>query len=106
MRREQKLEQLFSALADHTRREVIRRLSERGPTTATELAEQLPVTRQAVAKHLSALAQAGLVTSEPHGRERRFRLTPGPFREAMTWMAEVGSEWDRRLDALKRYLER
>lgn len=106
MGRERRLEQLFSALADPTRREVIRHLSERGPTSATELAGQLPVTRQAVAKHLSALAEAGLVTSEPHGRERRFRLTPGPFREAMTWMAEVGSEWDARLDALNRHLER
>jgi len=97
-------EGVFSALADPTRRSIIAHLSERGPVSATELAEELPVTRQAVAKHLAALEAAGLVESERHGRERRFRLTPAPLADAMGWMTEVGAQWDRRLDALRRHL--
>jgi DNA-binding transcriptional ArsR family regulator len=95
---------VFAALSDPTRRDVVRYLSEEGPVTATELAERIPVSRQAIAKHLSALEDAGLVASSVEGRSRRFRLTPGPMREAMGWMADVGAEWDDRLDALKRHL--
>src|SRR5205814_8220615 len=62
---------VFEALADPTRREVVRRLAQGGPATATELAGDLPVTRQAVAKHLATLAEAGLVTSDRQGRETR-----------------------------------
>ena len=82
---------MFEALADPTRREVVRRLAEGGPATATELAGDLPVTRQAVAKHLATLAEAGLVTSDRQGRETRFSFTPQPLAEAVTWMADVGS---------------
>ena len=95
---------VFLALADPTRRAVMARLSE-GPVTATELAERLPVSRQAVAKHLASLETAGLVASERHGRERQFRLTPGPLAAAMEWMTDVGSQWDERLQALRRHLE-
>jgi DNA-binding transcriptional ArsR family regulator len=96
---------VFEALADATRRQVVRRLAEAGPATATELAGELPVTRQAVAKHLATLAEAGLVTSDRQGRETRYHLTPEPLAEAVSWMASVGSQWDDRLDALQRYLE-
>jgi|SRR6266571_4833720 len=96
---------VFSALADPTRREVVRCLSERASMTATELAEVLPVTRQAIAKHLAELAQARLVVGEKVGRENRFRLTPAPMAEAVSWMASVGSEWDERLSRLGRHLE-
>lgn len=98
--------EVFFALADPTRREVIRRLSEAETTevTATELASRLPVTRQAVTKHLAALSEAGLVSAHRHGREVRYKLTPEPMTEAMSWMAEVGARWDRRLDALRRHL--
>ena len=91
---------VFSALADPTRREVLRSLSERPELTASRLAGELPISRQAVAKHLAALQRAGLV--EPHraGRETRYRLTPAPLTDAMTWMAEVGATWDRRLARL------
>jgi DNA-binding transcriptional ArsR family regulator len=65
----------------------------------------LPVTRQAVAKHLAALADAGLVEPARHGRESRYRLTPAPFEAAALWMAALGAEWDRRLDALRSHLE-
>ena len=95
---------VFAALSDPTRRSVIRSLSERGPTTATELAGELPVTRQAVSKHLAALEEAGLVSSSVRGRSRRYRLTPGPLAEAMGWMADVGAQWDDRLEALRRHL--
>ena len=68
-------------------------LAERGTATATELTGQLPMTRQAVSKHLNTLATAGLVESERSGRETRYRLT------------EAGEDWDDRLDALKRHLD-
>jgi DNA-binding transcriptional ArsR family regulator len=96
---------IFLALADPTRREVMSRLSA-GPVSATELADGLPISRQAVAKHLAALEEAGLVASERRGRERRFRLTPGPLASAVEWMTGVGSQWDERLEALRRHLER
>jgi DNA-binding transcriptional ArsR family regulator len=95
---------VFAALSDPTRRQVIRCLSDEGPVTATELAERIPVSRQAIVKHLSSLEEAGLVSSSVEGRNRRFRLTPGPMREAMGWMADVGAEWDDRLEALRRHL--
>jgi ArsR family transcriptional regulator, cadmium/lead-responsive transcriptional repressor len=85
---------VFGALADPSRRQVIDYLAEQGTATATELTGELPMTRQAVAKHLATLADAGLVESERRGRETRYRLT------------EAGEEWDDRLDALRRHLGR
>jgi DNA-binding transcriptional ArsR family regulator len=102
----ERVDAVFSALSDPTRRAVIRSLSKDGPSTVTELGERLPVTRQAVAKHLDALEEAGLVTSEAVGRSRRYTLTPRPMTEAMAWMADVGAEWDDRLEALRRLFER
>jgi DNA-binding transcriptional ArsR family regulator len=96
---------VFEALADPTRRAVVRRLAEGGPATATQLAGELPVTRQAVAKHLATLAEAGLVTSDRQGRETRFSFTPEPLADAVSWMADVGRQWDGRLQALSQYLE-
>ena len=75
---------VFGALSDRTRRGLLAALGERGPATATELAADLPVTRQAVSKHLGALAAAGLVDSERTGREVRYRLTPAPLSDAVT----------------------
>jgi DNA-binding transcriptional ArsR family regulator len=98
------MDEVFFALADPTRREVIRRLSQDGPVTVSDLARRLPVSRQAVAKHLAALDEAGLISAEQEGRRRRYHLTPGPLADAMGWMAEVGAEWDARLDALHRHL--
>lgn len=96
---------VFSALADPTRRFVVRSMAEDGPVTATELAERLPISRQAVAKHLAALGAAGLVDGAKEGRETRYRLTPEPLDHAMAWMADVGSQWDRRLDRLRAHVE-
>jgi DNA-binding transcriptional ArsR family regulator len=97
---------VFAALGDAYRRQLLETISARGSATATELAAELPVTRQAVAKHLAALAGAGLVTSERAGRETHYRVTPEPMEDAIAWMARVGGEWDRRLARLRRYLAR
>ena len=97
---------VFAALADPTRRRVMESLSRSGPATATELAAELPVSRQAVSKHLHALADAGLVSAERAGREVRYKLSPTPMREAVRWMAAVGAEWDDRLEALRAGVDR
>jgi len=97
---------VFAALGDSNRRFLLESLSERGNATATELAAELPVTRQAVAKHLTALARAGLVQSERIGRETHYRVTPQPLEDAIAWMARVGGEWDVRLARLRRHLSR
>jgi DNA-binding transcriptional ArsR family regulator len=95
---------VFFALADPHRRYVLETLATRGSATATELAAELPVTRQAVAKHLAALGDAGLVSSRRAGRETRYRLTPAPLGEALSWLELVGGRWDERLAALQRHL--
>jgi DNA-binding transcriptional ArsR family regulator len=101
---DERVNAIFSALADPTRRAVILALSESGPVTATTLAAELPVTRQAVVKHLEALAEAGLAQAERSGKEMRYRLTPEPMTEAVRWMVGVGAEWDVRLEALRKHL--
>jgi DNA-binding transcriptional ArsR family regulator len=95
---------VFGALADPTRRSLVRSVAQDGPVTATELADRLPISRQAVAKHLGALRDAGLLAGEKAGRETRYCLTPEPFDAAAAWMADVGDQWDRRLGALQRHL--
>jgi DNA-binding transcriptional ArsR family regulator len=95
---------VFSALADERRRSLVEVLAERGSATATELAAGLPVTRQAVAKHLASLGEAGLVAMTRSGREVRYRLTPEPLDEAVAWIERVGASWDERLAALERHL--
>jgi DNA-binding transcriptional ArsR family regulator len=95
---------VFDALADPNRRYVVEALAQRPTATATELAAELPVTRQAVSKHLVALGEAGLVESRREGRETRYRLTPGPLGEAMDWMGAVGAAWDARLARLRDHL--
>jgi DNA-binding transcriptional ArsR family regulator len=97
---------VFDALADANRRELVMRLAERETATATELAAELPLTRQGIAKHLSALREAGLVAPQRAGRETRYRLTPAPLGDAMSWMASVEARWDARLAALERHLRR
>jgi DNA-binding transcriptional ArsR family regulator len=96
------LNEVFGALADPTRREVMRSLAAQPGLTASRLAGELPMTRQAVAKHLGALHGAGLVTARREGRETRYTLTPAPLADAMEWMVEVGGEWDARLERLRR----
>ena len=81
------VDDVFSALSDPTRREVLRSVAQRPELTASRLAGELPITRQAVAKHLAALQQAGLVEPRREGRETRYTLTPAPLVDAMGWMA-------------------
>lgn len=100
-----RVDAVFSALSDPTRRAVIRSLSDDGPSTVTELAARLPVSRQAIAKHLDALETAGLVSATIAGRSRRYRLTPRPMADAMAWMADVGAQWDARLESLRLLFE-
>jgi DNA-binding transcriptional ArsR family regulator len=95
-------EAVFAAMADPTRRAVLRDVAEQGPLTATELAGRLPVTRQAIAKHLAVLEEAGLVRPERSGRENRWSATPRPLTEAGRWLAEAGAAWDDRLALLAR----
>jgi ArsR family transcriptional regulator, cadmium/lead-responsive transcriptional repressor len=95
---------VFNALADPNRRYVVEALAERGTATATELAAELNVSRQAVAKHFATLSDAGLVESRREGRETRYELTPQPLAGALDWMADVGGKWDARLTRLHEHL--
>jgi DNA-binding transcriptional ArsR family regulator len=97
---------VFEALGDPTRRAVIRALADEGPTTLADLSRQLPITRQAVAKHLVVLQDAGLVETSGPVRGRVYTFTPRPLTDAMTWMVDVGAGWDDRLARLKRQVER
>ena len=91
---------LFAPHHAPTRRQVVRSLAGAEPVTASRLAGELPMTRQAIAKHLGALERAGLVEPHREGRETRYRLTPEPLDDAIRWMEEVGVRWDRSLERL------
>jgi DNA-binding transcriptional ArsR family regulator len=93
---------VFAALADPTRRRVLRLVAERGPTSATLLEPELPVTRQAIVKHLAVLNRAGLITSQRTGQEVRYALVPGSLDDVSDWIAEIGARWDERLTRLRR----
>ncbi len=95
---------IFAALGDPGRRALVEAVAARGDATATELAAELPVTRQAVSKQLAALAEAGLLRSSRSGRETRYAVTPEPLGDAVAWMVEVGAAWDERLAKLERAL--
>ena len=92
---------VFAALADPTRRRVLRLVAERGPTSATVLERELPVTRQAIVKHLVVLSRAGLVTGSRAGQEVRYALVPEPLDDVSEWIAAIGSRWDERLARLR-----
>ena len=96
---------VFSALSDPSRRRLLETLAGRDSASLTELAAQLPVSRQAVSKHLAALGDAGLVSSSRSGRETRYRLTPGALGDAVTWIEQVGLQWDERLARLRGHLQ-
>jgi len=100
-------EQVFVALADPSRRAILAALASGGPATATDLAGRLPITRQAVAKHLALLAGAGLVRAEPGERRRvRYRLRSAPMRVAQQFLAALARDWDSPLSALTGHLDR
>ena len=100
-------EQVFVALVDPSRRAILAELAAGGPATATDLADRLPITRQAISKHLALLAEVGLVTAEPGERRRvRYRLRSAPMQVAQQFLAALARDWDSRLDALKDHLGR
>jgi DNA-binding transcriptional ArsR family regulator len=98
-------DELWSALGDPTRRHLLDLLLTDGPNTSTSLSNRLPVTRQAVAKHLSVLGRAGLIHSVEVGRERRYRIDEGQFARAVAQLKAVGAAWDARLGRIKRIAE-
>ena len=97
---------LWSAIGDPTRRRLLDLLLADGDGTATSLSEHLPVTRQAVAKHLAVLDRVGLVHGAASGRERRYRVDDAQLARAAQQLASVGSQWDGRLRRIARIAER
>lgn len=96
---------IFSALSDPTRLGILTTLARSGPATATELAQGMPVSRQAIAKHLTALDAAGLVSREQSGREVRYHFDEGPLEDLARWVSDTGGSWDSRLERLRRSVE-
>lgn len=100
---------VFAALADPTRRHVVETLVREGSTSVPALTAALPITRQAIAKHLAALGEAGLIERAPAasaGREVRYRMRPGALTPASAWLDATAAAWDDRLTRLKRTIER
>lgn len=96
---------VLAALADPTRRRLLDLLAAQREATATTLAAQLPVSRQAVVKHLAVLDAAGLVSGRRAGREMRYTVRPAALDATSRWMAALASDWDRRLAGIKRIAE-
>jgi DNA-binding transcriptional ArsR family regulator len=96
---------VFVALAEPTRRQLLDVLAARGEATATVLAAKLPVSRQAVVKHLAVLDRAGLVRGVRRGREVRYAVRPERLDATARWLAGLAAEWDARLATIKRLAE-
>jgi DNA-binding transcriptional ArsR family regulator len=96
---------IFEALADPTRRQLLEQLRSSGPLSLGVLAKHQPMSRQAVAKHLHVLSDAGLVSTWRQGRERLHALDPEPLREVDDWLAPYAAAWDKRLARLKKHVE-
>ena len=96
---------IFHALADPMRRNLLVNLAENSPKTATQLAEEFPITRQGILKHLNILEDAGLVAVHQIGREKRYALTPEPLNELERWLKLLNAKWDERLLRLKNLVE-
>jgi ArsR family transcriptional regulator, cadmium/lead-responsive transcriptional repressor len=98
-------DELWSAIGDPTRRRMLDLLLAEGAGTATSISEHLPVTRQAVAKHLTVLEKAGLVAATTIGRERRYGVDERRFARAVDQLTSVGTAWDARLRRIKSIAE-
>ncbi|WP_370963360.1 ArsR/SmtB family transcription factor [Amycolatopsis sp. cg9] len=96
---------LWSAIGDPTRRRMLDLLLSQGRGTATSLSEHLPVTRQAVAKHLAVLDRVGLVRAQAEGREKQFHVDETQLARAVAQLADVGNAWDARLRRIKQIAE-
>jgi DNA-binding transcriptional ArsR family regulator len=99
------VDSVLAALADPTRRRLLDLLAAHGEATATTLAERLPVSRQAVVKHLAVLDAARLVSGSRVGREVRYAVRPAALDATAQWMAALAADWDRRLANIKRIAE-
>jgi DNA-binding transcriptional ArsR family regulator len=100
-----RLSEVFSALADPTRRAILARLAE-GEATVNQLAEPFPISLQAISKHLKVLERAGLITRGKEAQWRPCRLDPGPLRDVADWVTGYQRFWERRYDQLDEYLQR
>jgi DNA-binding transcriptional ArsR family regulator len=96
---------VFAALGDETRLELVARLCAHGPLSIARLSEGAHVTRQAITKHLHALAQAGLVRGSRRGRERIWQLEPRSLARAHRTLDQISSQWDAAIDRLKAFVE-
>lgn len=96
---------VLAALADPTRRHLLETLADEGQASASHLATHLPVSRQAIAKHLQLLEQAGLVSGGRSGREVLYQVQTDSLEASARWMADLAATWDRRLNMLKRTAE-
>jgi ArsR family transcriptional regulator, cadmium/lead-responsive transcriptional repressor len=99
------LDEVWTAVGDPSRRRLLDLLLDAGESTPTKLASQLPLTRQAVSKHLAVLERAGLVNSTPQGRQTTYRIRADEFDRATRSIAEVAAHWDRRLRRIKAIAE-
>lgn len=95
----------FRALGDPTRRQIVDWLAEGDSTTATEVARRLPISRQAVARHMTTLQESGVVHGTRRGREYRYRLNPEPLDEAAHWLRRRTASWERALERLADHLD-
>lgn len=95
---------VFDAVAEPTRRLLLDRLRDDGPQSIAVLGAGLPISRQAVTKHLDVLSAAGLVRTRRVGRERLHELDAQPLRAVNDWLEPYAAAWDRRIDALRRHL--
>jgi DNA-binding transcriptional ArsR family regulator len=102
---DQRLDALFTALSDHTRRDIVARLSA-GDATVTELAEPYAMSMQAVSQHLRVLERSGLITRGRHRQTRPCRLEPAALAEALSWIEESRRTWSARMDRLETHLAR
>jgi DNA-binding transcriptional ArsR family regulator len=98
-------DEIWSAIGDPTRRRLLDLLLAEGVGTPTSLSDRLPITRQAVTKHLGVLDRAGLVHATPLGRERRYEVDEAQLARAVRQLSQVGSTWDARLNRIKRIAE-
>jgi DNA-binding transcriptional ArsR family regulator len=96
---------IFTALADPTRRKLLKDLAKDSPKTATQLANDYPITRPGIIKHLNILEEAGLVKKSQKGRDQRYTLAPEPLSELEQWIQEINEIWDSKLLRLKTMLE-
>jgi DNA-binding transcriptional ArsR family regulator len=99
------VDDVLAALADPTRRRVLDTVAAHGEASATMIAAELPVSRQAVVKHLAILDRAGLVTNHRHGREVLYAVRPEPLDTAARWISDLAAEWDARLARIKHLAE-